>query len=400
MSLSIQGIKTILTLFLCLLVFIQSIFSQDIKEKKERNWAINGYIKDLQNTWIQDFEEEWVSWNTIHNRLDFKWYPCKSLSVDISMRNQIQYGQLISSINSIDLKFSDQFKNDPGFFDLSTVISEEKSYILFSNFDRAFINYSKEKWDIKIGRQRVNWGIGLVWNPNDIFNTYSYFDFDYEERPGADAISVQYYHNYTSSTQLVYKVNSEEEISAAGIYRFNKWDYDIQFLGGMMEDDFVFGGGWAGQIEGGGFRGEVTYFIDKENFQDTSGVLIATIEGDYSFKKGFYLHGALLFNSEGTSGNAGWGSLFINQNITAKTITLSKFSIFGQVMYPITPIINANIASIYNPNDESIFVAPSVDISLKEDVNLLLMSQMFIGDPETEFGDYGKIIYIRLKFCF
>lgn len=33
----------------------------------------------------------------------------------------------------------------------------------------------------------------MAWNPNDWFNTYNYFDFDYEERPGTDAIRVRVY---------------------------------------------------------------------------------------------------------------------------------------------------------------------------------------------------------------
>ena len=70
-------------------------------------------------------------------------------------------------------------------------------------FDRLFIEWNKEKWNIRIGRQRINWGINLAFNPNDIFNAYNFLDFDYEERPGVDAARVQYYYGSFSGLDLV-----------------------------------------------------------------------------------------------------------------------------------------------------------------------------------------------------
>ena len=38
--------------------------------------------------------------------------------------------------------------------------------------------------------------MNLVWNPNDLFNAFSFVDFDYEERPGSDALRIQKYTGY------------------------------------------------------------------------------------------------------------------------------------------------------------------------------------------------------------
>jgi len=79
--------------------------------------------------------------------------------------------------------FLDLFDYDPGYFDLTKVWADGKSYVFVSTFDRANIEYTKGNFEAMVGRQRVNWGINTVWTPNDIFNSFSYFDFDYEERP-------------------------------------------------------------------------------------------------------------------------------------------------------------------------------------------------------------------------
>ncbi|MFC1731562.1 hypothetical protein ACFL6I_14695 [candidate division KSB1 bacterium] len=370
------------------------------QEDKIKNWSLKGNIKNLQNTWIEDFNKDWITWSVINNRLDFKWYPNVNFTTSFGVRNQFMYGQLLQIYDTVDSDYFSNLAKDKGLFDLTHVFSTGSSYVLMSNIDRANIKFSKGKWDIRAGRQRVNWGIGLVWNPNDIFNTFDYFDFDYEERPGSDAIQLQFYPNYTSNIQLVGKLNNNEDITLAGMYKFNKWNYDIQFLSGVMESDIVIGGGWAGQIEGGGFRGEITWFADKEKISDTNGILIATIDGDYTFKNRIYAHIAMLYNSNGTTGKAGWGTFFLDQDISPKTLTLARYSIFSQIAYPVTPLLNADLSGIYNPTDHSIFIGPSLNISLTDNLNLFIISQIFIGDKNSEFGDYGSIFYIRIKNSF
>ncbi|MCK5840151.1 MAG: hypothetical protein KAG99_09890, partial [Bacteroidales bacterium] len=59
-----------------------------------------------------------------------------------------------------------------------------------------------------------------------------------------------------------------------------------------------------------------------------------------------------------------------------------------------------SLASMYNPSDNSSFVGPSVDISLRENLDLFFLGQLFFGEPETEFGDYGYMWYMRLKWSF
>ena len=154
------------------------------------------------------------------------------------------------------------------YFNLSKLIAKGPSFLLHSTIDRASIDYTRGKWQVTLGRQRINWGLNMVWNPNDIFNAYSYFDFDYEESPGTDAVRVQYYLNSTSSAEIAYKPGKNaNEMIAAGLYRFTKGSYDIQALAGMVETDYVLGGGWSGVLGQAGFNGEISAFVPRNNFR-------------------------------------------------------------------------------------------------------------------------------------
>jgi len=385
--------KLRLLIGLTLLLSIYS-FGQD----KPSKLYFYGHLQNLNTVYIEDIKSEWYTMGSIYNRLNLKWYPHQNWTFSASARNMFTYGQMIY-LNYPD--YSNLLVSDEGIANLTWPIAKDSSYIFYSNIDRANIQFNKNNLDVKIGRQRINWGINMVWNPNDIFNTFNFYDFDYVERPGCDAVRLQYYTGVSSSVEFAFKKDVNEKITSAAMYRFNKWNYDFQLMGGIYKDDIVAGAGWSGYLKNAGFTGEVSYFRDKNNFADTIGIFVFSTGVNYTFRNSIFLHGSMLFNSYGTTGNAGFGSaFFVVQDVTPKTFTLARYSILGQISYPITPLIKGDIPSIYNPSDKSIFIGPNLDVSLSENISLLMMSQIFLGDPGTEFGYNSTLFYLRLKWSF
>lgn len=388
--------KIIITFFL---------FISFLNSYTQSNKAFYGYIKDL-GLYYKPVEPVPVSetksldfllLNQVHNRLNFRWYASTEFTFALEVRNRIYFGQMIREYPD----YEDMIDADNGYLDLGTILISQDSWFLHTMLDRAYIDYTKGNWQFRAGRQRINWGINLVWNPNDVFNTFSYFDFDYEERPGTDGIKIQYYSSVTSSAELIYKIgHNNDESAIAGMYRFSEFNYDIQFLGGWVGKDYVLGGGWSGDIKGGGFRGEATWFKprdnnDEENFE----TLVASISGDYTFKNSLYLHAAVLFNSHGTTGDAG-GRGFFAPDISAKTLSFGKYQLFGQTTFPFTPLFSGDLSVMLNPCDGSSFIGPSLSYSLSNNWEIMANGQLFFGDKGTEYGDYGKAIYGRIKWAF
>jgi hypothetical protein len=366
-----------------------------------KDLTFNGYIKDLAMYYnpkisIPGIESNYLATNIIHNRLNLRWFASNELTFAVEARNRIFFGQMIREFP----EYEQIIDTDNGYVDLSETLFSGKGWFMHSILDRAWLDYSKGNWQIRVGRQRINWGINLVWNPNDIFNSFSYFDFDYEERPGTDAVKIQYYTGFTSSAELVYKIGrNNDETAIAGKYQFSKFNYDFQFLGGWVGKDYVIGGGWAGDIKGGGFRGEISYFIPRKENNGSNEAFVASVSGDYSFKNSLYLHGGLLFNSHGAKGNAG-GRSFFDQNLSAKMLSLAMYNLFGQVSFPITPIFSANFSGMVNPSDGSSYIGPVFTYSLGNNLELMVNGQLFFGEAETEYGDYGKVLFGRIKWAF
>jgi hypothetical protein len=371
-----------------------SLSAQD----KDRNWRLNGHLQVLQQLWMPPDSLPWQSMTMIGNRLDFRWNPGDKFSFHAGMRNNLNLGQLVQLQGT---QYVESTLVDAGFFNLTKLWVSDTSYYFYSDIDRLNVKIRTGKFETTIGRQRINWGINMVWTPNDIFNSFNYFDFDYVERPGCDALLMEYFTGETSSFQFGFKLDSEEEITSALMYKFNRWNYDFQGFAGVMTSDIVVGAGWSGDIKGAGFTGELSYFHPYENMPDTSGIFETSLSANYTFKNSLFINASYLYNSAGTKGPAGYGTVIgLYADISAKNFTLAKHSIYAGIGYPVTPLVRADLSSIFNPNDKSGFAGPSLDISLTDNISLFLIGQIFWGDDMTEFGDNGSLCYFRLKWNF
>ena len=186
-------------------------------------------------------------------------------------------------------------------------INEEKVGI-YHQIDRLYLQWEKGNWNIRLGKQRINWGIQNYWNSHDLFNQINFFDFDYLERPGSDdALRIQYYGKGTTSTELAINENIQ-----AGLYKFNLWNYDFRHLLAKYYNDYVLGFGWAGQLKEAGFKGEFAYFINSKNQLKE---FVGSIGMDYSLQNGMYFSSGCLYRSQADDFNP---FALINQDISAK----------------------------------------------------------------------------------
>ncbi len=368
--------------------------------------TLNGYIKDLR-TYIPAGTNGLLVDNLLHNRLNFKWYAAEPLTLVAEARNRVFYGEVVGLTPSFGTLVNDA-NNDV--FDLSHNLFDKKALVVNVMLDRAYIDFTKDKWEVRLGRQRINWGINTIWNPNDWFNAYSFFDFDYEERPGSDALRIQYYTGYASSMEVAVKAaDSLADMVGAGLWRFNRWNYDIQFLAGVMRTDLALGSGWAGNLGNAGFKGELAYFHPYRSPLDTSGVFSGTFGVDYAFKNSLYLSGAFLYNSLGitdplplndpASGVAA-NTIASAFQLSPKSLSPFKYSFFTQAMYPISPIVNAGLAIIYSTAGHTMFINPLLGISLNDNLDLALVGQSFFTTTLSDAYIGGSVFFSRLKWSF
>lgn len=375
------------------------IYLSGQETEKQKNWSLNGYITSMNSVIVIDsLEDYWITDYMLHNRLNFHWYPNSFFSARIELRNRFMYGDQIK----IDTEntYLKSLENDKGVIDLSKNICSGRSYVFNSMVDRAYIQYTRNKFEATIGRQRINWGQTFVWNPNDIFNTYSFFDFDYEERPGSDAIRLQYYPGMTSVAELAVKTDSAGDITAAGLFRFNRFKYDLQVLAGILNsEDIVFGFGWSGNIKNISFRGEMSYFYPTSNFTDTSGLFYMSLGFDYSFSNSLFLQIEALYSQMPKGFNIKNFLEFYTGPMSVKNLSFTEFSLFTQVGYPFNPLLNLNFAAMYFPKLQGFYNGPSISYSLSQNLDFALYYQLFSGKFDTSRQNF-HLGFMRFKYSF
>ncbi len=386
------------TYFLLFLFFAGALAGQESPKK----YSFESYISNLQSVIIDSLKGNWISDNLIHNRINLFLYPDEHFTISAQMRNRFIYGESVKYNPGYALSA----EKDPGFMDLSANLLSENSFFLNTSLDRLFIKYSNGKFVGTIGRQRINWGQNHVWNPNDIFNVQNFFDFDYIEKQGSDAIRLQYYTGETSLAEFAIKLDHNQNVTTAAYYRFNKWGYDFQALGGLFEGaDMVLGAGFAGHIKSAGFSGEFSYFMPMKNFMDTSSMVIFSVGGDYVFSNSLYLQFESMYQYSKNKGSIDNFFAWYTGNLNVKKLSLTDFSVFANIAYPITPLVNVSLSATLFPEIEGYFTGPRLSYSASENIELSLIAQYFSGilpDPligaEKRSSLFLGFLRIRISF--
>ncbi len=366
------------------------IHSQD----NEKIFSLNGYVSTMQSVIFDSLSGPFVIDNLIHNRLNFKAYINHNITFATELRNRLFIGDMVRNSPA----YSDMVASDEGFIDMSWNLMNEPSFFLNTTIDRLWIDFNYDKFQARVGRQRINWGQTLVWNPNDIFNAYSFFEFDYIERPGSDAIRLQYFPGYSSAVEIAIKADYEERVTTAALYRFNKWGYDFQFLSGYFNsEDFVAGAGWSGAFGSVSFRGEMSWFQSIEHFADSTGTGIFT----FGFDKVFKNNSMLQFQFMYCNNPADYGNFlsFYTGSLSTKELAFSKFTPFGLYSYPITPLLTISVSGMLFPDLEGYFAGSSLDFSLAENVDFSLYWQHFSSEVNN-LKTRMNLGFLRLKYSF
>ena len=393
-------------IFIGLLLAGQMVCAQDSEESKV---AFKGYLKNMSSfNYIGD--SLWYE-NLTHNRLNFAWYPNDNFSAYVEVRNRLYVGDFVKNLPGNDAlgipSYGDIINANNDFFEWSANLVDNDNMVLNVMVDRAFIDWVQGDWEVKVGRQRINWGVNLAWNPNDWFNAYSFFDFDYEERPGSDAVRVIYYTGVASSVEVAAKAAKDiDHFVAAGLWKINKWNYDIQFLGGIAQGDLALGTGWAGNLGKASFKGELTYFnkvVDTEINEDYNSMFLGAISVDYSFPNSLYLNGSVMYNSNG-SDEANFGFSLIGQNLgsfTVRDLSPYTWSSFVQGTYQITPLLYGGAAVMVFPGTNVLFVNPLITFSIVQNLDLDVVGQLYFDNNQSgSYDALSKSVFVRVKWSF
>lgn len=379
-----------LLLLIIVLLIPTTIQAQNIIEPDFR-----GYVKELGSFSISNDLKTIRYDNILHHRIESRFDFGDNFEFRGDVRTRMFNGWTVNNTPG----YGNFLENDPGYFDLSHTWIDTDHIVLNSAIDRLHFSYINGPWEVHAGRQRINWGKTMVWNPNDLFNAYAYLDFDYEERPGTDAFYGSYSWSYASSVEAGYRFgDSMDESVLAAMFRGNLGEYDVQLIAGNYFEQLAIGAGWSGYIQSAGFKGEFSYFHPRKDFFDESGHLTASAGGDYMFSNGIYTSAELMYNGGYNEGVNPLGEL--TRPPTANDLFIAKTGYFLNGSAQINPLTSISGGFMGSFDRQMFILIPQLTRSLSNNIDLLILAQLLKGNVLNKLTETPNLFYVRIKWSY
>ncbi len=390
-------------------IFIILLFLS-ILSAQEADWG--GYVKNMVTYSDGNFSGmpnagKWQ--NTFQARLNLNAYA-GNFSLSLQSRHLLY---AMKNAKAFRAAF-DRYQPNSGYVDLDWNYFSKQDAVARGAIDRLYLDWNAGDIQVTAGRQRIAWGASLVWNITDFFNPFNILDFDYEEKPGTDALRLQYYTGPASQLDFAFvpSKNKDRQMLAAR-WLINFFEYDFNMMLSWQKEKQRFGLNWSGDLAGAGFRGELVYTkpdlhfyapwliqawqcylpektIDKPYWN-------AVLSFDYTFGNSFYLHTEYLYNELGVTQNSG---LRQPEILITGELTPSRHSLFQEFAYNITPLLRADMFVLFNPCDHSLISLPSLQYDLSDNWGLYVLAMLGSGKDLSEFGGYPNQYVVRAKYSF
>ena len=373
---------------LALSIIIYDTFAQ-APINAEKKLSLNGYVKNLQNWQFAEGNPVYAN-HLLHQRMNLRWYPNEHFSIGGEWRSRMITGD--------EMKLFEQYaallKNPNDWMDLSVNWINRRDLILLTNTERGWISYQDKQWYVRLGRQRINWSTTTTWNPNDLFNTYNFLDFDYEERPGCDAFQARYQNSLSSNIEFSMAFAGKKGNTIGGIKYFKQiQQWDLQAIAGWYDKRLTLGGAFAGSIRNACLKGEAQYF-----FRDTGHVFNFSGEVDQVLSNDWYVKAGILYNSEGNTNPI--------RDRSKTEIAMSPlqqmpaaFTLEFSIEKGITDLADFNLMILLSPAAEMHFLSPSIRFNLADNLEADIVTQHFIL-KENSWGIIRHDGFLRIKWSF
>ena len=289
--------------------------------------------------------------------------------------------------------------------DLTHTIKEEDSYLLVQRLDRLNFTFKPNWGSVRIGRQAVTWGNGLIFNPMDLFNPFPPADIQRDYKIGDDMALAQVSLPYSSEFSLLYVARRDpdtnnfeaDQNSIAGRLHFAAGTTEFDIMATRHFDDYVVGLGSSGIWGGAAWRLDATAtFLDDGRDHNTQNYLSGVANIDYSWiwwGKNFYGLLEYYYNGLGESDYPGALSNpdIANRLNRGELFVLGKHYLSAEIQLELHPLFKVFLGGINNMHDPSGILQPRAVWNLAQNLELKMGANIFYGDngdPGSEFGGF------------
>lgn len=322
-----------------------------------------------------------------------------SVRVHVDYDHELRFGTLLRSADFRQFGLGEP----PSHFNLAPSISSGPDVNYRHRLYRGWIQ--ARLWDVRLrfGRQRIAWGTAKLWNPVDVLNPYQPTSVEREERRGVDALHVRRGVGDLGQIEAAYTLSDRWAGSdLLGRIRGSVGGTDLSVLGGHVAGStgsWMVGGAWSSNLKGGNFHGEWSYvdLVFKDPF------FRGVVGYEYTFSadpfwtpfKDVWWVFEYLYNGRGPSDPRFYDLASL---ATGREVSLARNYIGTGITKELHPLVKAEFYSLYNLDDQSHFVAPSISYNPIGELHLSTGWQRFGGTPNSEYGRLGNLFFAQAQW--
>lgn len=308
--------------------------------------------------------------------------------------------------------------NAPEAVDLSWAVQDEE-FFLQGRTDRLLIRYRFGKVDMTLGRQAVGLGNGMMFNPMDLVQPFSFATIDSEYKPGVDAFRVDGYLGMNGQVGLVTAYSGDwtvDGLTAISYAKHQAGPTEISYILGAVRSDIVLGLGSSTALGAVGLHVDATVTVPEDEETEpfvraVAGVFARPLMRS-SLTTEFYMQSLGAERPEdylefASSDRYDRGELWLLGRYYASIV-------WGQEL---GPLVTANLSSTLNLEDGSAFLGPVLNYSISDEVQAVIggffgvgarpkspeITSLLLGDNvdiNSEFGLYPSSIFVQTRSYF
>jgi len=285
------------------------------------------------------------------------------------------------------------YQPDATFLDASATLVQHPQFNWQHKLYRGWLAYDTDVLSVKLGRQRIAWGSGRIWNPTDRFNPVLPTALELQQKLGVDAALGQW--NYSDSAYLLAVIAPARMAYRTSRKSAVRWqdtwgEFDVAMMLGRIGNEDMLGLDVAGNLADAGVH--VEWMQAKNRREGDYGQITAGL--DYTWNNRWFSNG--LYTAIEYFYNGAAGMLFNPDRLNG----FSHHLLGAQLAYDLTPLWRAELLLIDDVQYSSWFVAPSLTWSMAEDIDLQCFVQWPKGHAMGEFGRLESLYAVRLDWYF
>ena len=291
---------------------------------------------------------------------------------------------------------------------------------------RAYVKAETRGFEAVVGRQRIPWGVGRLWNPVDRFNAIPPLAIEADQTRGVDAVDLRWNFGGFHFLEVVYQPNGSRADAAYGVrFHGSRGELDYSLLGGRWDEAWAAGFDLAGNLGPAAFRVETIWTDPRRavwpvgdpgpSVPDPFWQVVVSLDHNFAVGTGLYAlvehfyngnalgfgageAGTLLpfFEADGAAVRPADGDLFAGSRV----ISNARHQTGVQLGYDLLPILRIDLLALYDWNGHSAVVAPVVAFSPVDSVELTLGVQVFLGKEASQYGSQETLAYLIAEWFF